>query len=175
LHQSLTENEISNVSLYKAIENQANIFAGAFLLPAETFGNEYLTSNLDSYIAIKKKWNVSLGAMIIRARNLDVIDKQQLTYLFRQLSARGYRKHEPYDDEMKFEGPSIIYSSVKMIFDNKIVNMQDFIDAIALPKDELIAVCSFPDYFIEQHLTSPRNGPHLYVIDCKMKCAPHTG
>lgn len=54
LHQSLTENEILNSSLYKSIEEQANIFAGAFLMPAESFGNEYITSNLDSFISIKK-------------------------------------------------------------------------------------------------------------------------
>lgn len=164
LHQSLLDTEILDSTLYKTIEDQANIFAGAFLLPAETFGNEYLTSNLDSFIAIKKKWGVSLGAMIMRAHVLGIIDKQQKSYLYKQLSARGYRRHEPYDDKITFNGPAVLYNSVKMIAENKIINMQDFVSEIAIPKDELIAICSLPHDFIEQNLNTPRGVPQLRIV-----------
>ena len=164
MHQSLLEPETRDATLYKNIEQQAHLFSGAFLMPAETFGNEYLTSNLDSFIAIKKKWGVSLGAMIMRAEVLGIIDSQQKGYSFRQLSARGYRKHEPFDDEIDFAGPSIIYNSVKLMVENKIVNLQDFIDEVAIPLDEIIAVCSFPADFLEQYLESSRNVPYLRVV-----------
>lgn len=165
LHQSLTEAEALDSIFLKSLEKQANIFAGAFLMPAESFGSEYLTSNLDSFIAIKRKWKVSLGAMIMRAHVLGIIDDQQSTYLYRQLSARGYRTHEPFDDDIKFEGPSIIYTSVKMLLDNQIINIQDFINAIAIPKDELIKVCSFPNGFVETYLQPERDTPHLRLLD----------
>lgn len=164
LHQSLPEPEMIDSGLYKSIEQQANIFAGAFLLPAETFGSEYLTSNLDSFLAIKKKWGVSLGAMIMRAEGLGIIDAQQKSYLFRQLSARGFRKHEPFDDEIVFSGPSIIYNSVKLLVENKIITLQDFVDETAIPLNEVIALCSFPAEFVEQYLGLNRYAPHLRII-----------
>lgn len=165
LHQALTETDALDCNLHKDLEWQANAFAGAFLLPAESFGNEYLTSNLDSFIAIKKKWCVSLGAMIMRAYALGIIDSQQKSYLFRQLSARGFRKHEPFDDEIEFIGPSIIYNSIKLLVDNKIVNFQDFIDEMALPMDDLVSICSLPMEFVNQHLEAARSVPLLRLVE----------
>lgn len=164
LHQSLSENEATDSLLYKSLEKQANVFAGAFLMPAESFGKEYLTSNLDSFIAIKKKWKVSLGAMIMRAYALGIIDDQQKGYLFRQLSSRGYRKHEPFDDEINFEAPSLIFNSIKMLLDNNLINIQDFVDDIAIPVNDLSMLCSFPKEFINVLQTSKRGFSHLRLI-----------
>ncbi len=164
LHRNVLENEAVDDSLYKKLEEQANLFAGAFLLPAETFGNEYITSNLDSFIAIKKRWGVSLGAMIMRAHVLGIIDKQQKSYLFRQLSASGYRKKEPYDDEMVFEGPSLLFNLVKTLVERKIVDIQDFISAFSIPINDLNAICSFPVGFINQYLYNERDIPQLRIV-----------
>ncbi|QAT49068.1 ImmA/IrrE family metallo-endopeptidase [Caproiciproducens sp. NJN-50] len=164
LHQDLTEKEAINAILLKSLEKQANIFAGAFLMPAESFGNEYITSSLDSFIALKRKWKVSLSAMIMRANILGIIDEQQKSYLFRQLSSRGYRKHEPYDGEIRFEGPTLIYNSIKTMLENHIINLQDFISTIAIPLNELESICSFPEGFIKSNLVLQRDVPHLKLI-----------
>lgn len=102
--------------------------------------------------------------MIMRANILGIIDKQQKSYLFRQLSYRGYRQCEPFENEISFEGPSMIYNSIKMILDNGIINIQDFIDAIAIPQSELVSICSFPSNFIEKYLSPKRGYPHLQVV-----------
>lgn len=164
LHAGLQKEELQNKSLYNEIEQQAHLFAGAFLMPAETFGNEYLTSNLNSFIQIKKKWGVSLAAMIMRANVLGIIDEQQKSYLYRQLSGRGYRKHEPYDDEIVFQEPSMIYNSIQLLLDNKIITFQDFVNNIAIPKDALAAICSISEEYINKHLGIARRAPHLQLI-----------
>lgn len=164
LHQSLTDDDVIDAFSYKLLEKQAYLFAGAFLMPAETFGNEYLTSNLQSFIAIKRKWNVSLGAMIMRAHALNIIDDKQEKYLFRQLNRHGYRLHEPFDDEIRFSAPSMLFNAIKIIIENGIVNMRDFIDEVALPKDELVSICSLPDNYVENNLGLHRDSPHLRVV-----------
>lgn len=164
LHQGLTEKEISDAVFMKEIEKQANLFAGSFLMPDESFGNEYLASNLEPFISIKKKWNVSISAMIMRANVLGIIDKNQKGYLFKQLSSRGYRQHEPYDDDIEFEGPSLIFNSIRLILDRGIVKLADFIETIAIPVNDLSAICSFPDDFISKNLSVHRNAPHLRLI-----------
>lgn len=164
LHASMQKDELLARNTYKDIEQQANLFAGAFLMPAETFGSEYITSNLNSFIQIKKKWGVSLAAMIMRANALGIIDDQQKSYLYRQLSYRGYRKHEPFDDEIAFYEPAIIFNSIKLLLENKIITFQDFMHDIAIPKDALTAICSLPDNFIEKHLAPVRKTPYLQLI-----------
>jgi len=46
---------------------------------------------------LKKKWRVSMQAMMYRARQLDVITGNQFSYMMRQVSKNGWRKHEPGD------------------------------------------------------------------------------
>lgn len=164
LHAGMQKEELLNKSLYNEIEQQAHLFAGAFLMPAETFGNEYLTSNLNSFIQIKKKWSVSISAMIMRASALGIIDDQKKSYLYRQLSSRGYRKREPYDDEIIFQEPSIIYNSIQLLLDNKVITLQDLMNDIAIPTDALAAICSISEEYINNHLGLTRKVPHLQVI-----------
>lgn len=162
LHTALQKEEMNK--MYKELEWQANFFAGAFLMPAETFGNEYITSNLNSFIQIKKRWGVSLAAMIMRAFALGIIDEQKKSYLFRQLSSRGYRRHEPYDDEMVFMEPSIICNSLKLLIENKVVTFGDFIEDTAIPMDALTAICVLPESFLRTYLESIRFPPHLRLV-----------
>ena len=89
---------------FKMIEEQAHRFAGAFLLPAKTFAGDFCP-NLDALCSMKITWRVSIQAMIVRAGNLGLIDDDQKTRLFVNLSRRGWRMREPYDDE--FEGLAI--------------------------------------------------------------------
>lgn len=164
LHQSLQETESLDAALYKEMERQANLFSGAFLMPAETFGAEYLTSSLDSFLSIKKKWKVSLSAMIMRAEAIGIIDVQQKNYLFRQLNARKYRTHEPYDDEIDFLEPGMLYNAIRLLIENRIISMRNFVDDAGLPIEAIAAICSLPDEFMGQSLSVSRGVPYLRVV-----------
>ncbi len=84
---------------FRAREKQANNFAGAFLLPADSFGSEVsaFPTKLDYYKILKQKWNVSIQAMVYRARQLDIISNNQFQYLMRQIVYRKWKIREPYD------------------------------------------------------------------------------
>ncbi len=78
-------------------EGEANRFAGAFLVPkhraVEAFGGTPLT--LTDFMHMKANWGVSIQALIMRGAHLGLIDDRRKTSLFKQLSARGWRKAEP--------------------------------------------------------------------------------
>lgn len=78
----------------REMEQQANDFASAFLLPKEPFIRDVsmFPIDLDHYVFMKKKWHVSVGVMIRRAYNLGVITFNQYSYLQRQMSKNGWRK-----------------------------------------------------------------------------------
>lgn len=84
---------------FKARENQANMFASALLLPQRAFTKDIAAyaTEIDYYRHLKKKWRVSMQAMMYRARQLGIITGNQFSYMMRQVSKNGWRKHEPGD------------------------------------------------------------------------------
>jgi Zn-dependent peptidase ImmA (M78 family)/transcriptional regulator with XRE-family HTH domain len=96
-----TAHELGHLVLHRRVlprrelEADADEFARHFLLPAHTFGPE-LPANptLQHFAMLKRRWGVSIQAMIRTARRLDAIDADRYTSLFRQISARGERLRE---------------------------------------------------------------------------------
>lgn len=80
----------------RTAERQANEFAAAFLMPADDIRAE-LPSQADwrQLVDLKAKWHVSIAALLVRAKTLDVMDERTYTQAWKSLSARGWRKQEP--------------------------------------------------------------------------------
>ena len=79
---------------FKARERQANMFASAFLLPRDSFSKDVsqYPTDLKFYLFLKKKWKVSVQAMMYRARQLDIISANQYQYMMRQVSKNGWNQ-----------------------------------------------------------------------------------
>jgi len=117
LHERYSDlNEIDRDE-FREREDEANAFAAAFLLPAKAFGNDVAAypNKLGHYIELKKKWNVSIMAMIMRAYALGYLSANQYSYLMRQMSARGYRKVEPLDDSIEYKHPYALKQSINLL------------------------------------------------------------
>lgn len=77
-------------------EKRAYRFAGAFLLPERVVRARVSQSlNLHGYLPIKADYGISVAAIIIRARDLDVITADRARSLQIQLSSQGWRHSEP--------------------------------------------------------------------------------
>ena len=102
---------------FKEREAQANKFAGAFLLPKESFGKDisHYPTKLDFYVHLKDKWNVSIQAMIYRAHQLNIITTSQYQYLMRQVSKRGWRIAEPNDKPYKMS-KTLLQEAIELLF-----------------------------------------------------------
>ena len=61
---------------------------------------------LQKAVALKACWKVSMQAIIFWAHRLKKISDNQYQYLYRQLSAKGYRKCEPLP--LPAEEPSLV-------------------------------------------------------------------
>ena len=126
------------------IEQQANRFAGAFLLPADSFSREIVSSSVDHLISLKRRWKVSMAAMVYRCKELGLFSTNQVDYLWRQLSARNMRSIEPLDRELSVEEPRFIAHAAKMILDNGVQSKQDFLDRLLLCPDDIEGLCGMP-------------------------------
>jgi Zn-dependent peptidase ImmA (M78 family) len=82
----------------KAIEDQANQFAAAFLMPADDIRPELpATASWRDLVMLKKRWGASIGALLRRAMTLNVMPEATYIQALRYMSGRGWRVNEPGD------------------------------------------------------------------------------
>lgn len=121
----------------KQIEDEANQFASAFLLPTDSFSRDVAIrpTDLEHYLFLKKKWNVSVGAMVRRAYSLNIITTSQYTTLQRKMSSRGWRKKEPLDDNISPIKPVLLEEAIKVLLENNVFNGITLLTTLAAQYD----------------------------------------
>jgi len=87
-------------------EKASNVFAGAFQVPREhlirEIGKSRNAIGYQELIQLKRMYRVSAATLLVRLRQVGVIDQSTLAYAF-QTFARGWRKEEPEPLEVKGE------------------------------------------------------------------------
>jgi Zn-dependent peptidase ImmA (M78 family)/DNA-binding XRE family transcriptional regulator len=80
----------------KEIETQAHRFAAAFLMPRQEIFHELPTRpDWAILFGLKRKWQVSLAALLMRARTLGRMSEAAYLSAVKDASARGWRRREP--------------------------------------------------------------------------------
>lgn len=138
---NIPPDDITKDAVHKKLEDEANRFAGAFLLPKDSFQNDVFKTSIDHFIQLKAKWKVSLSAMIYRCNTLEFLTVSQLKYLNDQMTQRVYWHHEPLDNEMPIEKPFAHKQAVKLLLENDIIQPIDFVNAIGCLPEELEDYC----------------------------------
>ncbi|MFV1991749.1 MAG: helix-turn-helix domain-containing protein, partial [Acidimicrobiales bacterium] len=80
------------------VEKQADVFAAEFLMPRDEIEDELPQSaDWEELKRLKRRWQVSIQALLYRARDLGRIDEHEYIRAMKAVSARGWRRHEPAD------------------------------------------------------------------------------
>lgn len=80
----------------KEVEQQAHMFAAAFLMPARDIRDELPThADWPTLFDLKRRWQVSLAALLMRARTLGRLSPEAYLTAVKAASARGWRRAEP--------------------------------------------------------------------------------
>lgn len=83
----------------KRLEKQAHRFAAAFLTPADPLLDDWGTLGgrvtLGVLQKLKATWGVAIKMLVVRFRQLGIIDDEHARSLYRQISARGWSTSEP--------------------------------------------------------------------------------
>ncbi len=140
LHRHISKEQYE--ANYDLLELQAHRFASAFLLPAESFLREIRWPTLDTLLALKPRWKVSVAAMVRRCSDLEIINDTTTTRLWKARSARGWVKGEPMDGDYDFESPLVIARGVKMLVENKVLSRSQVRQLLGLPVPVLESLCS---------------------------------
>jgi Zn-dependent peptidase ImmA (M78 family)/transcriptional regulator with XRE-family HTH domain len=117
MHRYINEKDFSTRNNFKLYEDQANRFAGAFLMPDESFSRDLIKINLDYLEALKPRWKASIGSMIMRVKQMGFIDRDEEVALWMNYARKGYKKKEPLDDIIPVEKPVWITEAIRKLIE----------------------------------------------------------
>ena len=154
----------------KAIEKEADRFAAAFLLPAESFTEECPEyPDLGRLYALKARWKVSVAAMIMRGSQLGLFSEWQTRQAFKKMNALGMLRTEKVRIQRE---QSRLHKMIFSALADKNVSPAAYASSLHLNLTELEELMPIAREFVqqkqEQSVTVPRalNTPrvHLRVI-----------
>jgi Zn-dependent peptidase ImmA (M78 family)/DNA-binding XRE family transcriptional regulator len=99
-----------------AQEAEADAFAGEFLLPASRLAEEWPSNaTVEHLLPLKRKWGISLAALIRRAFDAALISEDDYRRWNIQLSTTGMHRREPEPTER--ENPTALITSIRELLD----------------------------------------------------------
>lgn len=154
LHEWSEDIETLEKQDFKKREEEAHRFASAFLLPKETYKIDAIRTPLriPDYTQLKRKWKVSIQAMIRRSYSLGIISMEEYQMMIRTLQRRGLRKEEPLDDELITASPSLLKTAVMMLLNENVFTAKEFMDELSFSYN-----LSLEPEEVEYLLNLPRN------------------
>ena len=162
LHRYVPPPRPSERDRHNQLERQAHQFAGAFLLPAETFANEIRTPlTLDDLLLLKRRWGVSVAAIIMRLRALKIIDEDAAQLLFKRRSARWGAKAEPGDEDRPPEKPRLLRRTIDLLVEENVMPLATIPRHIGLSSHDIEMLVGLPEGYFQGnsnivHLTQLR-------------------
>lgn len=114
----------------ETMEDQADSFTAEFLLPEIEMKPQFARIGkirLQDLANLKPFWKVSMQALLMRASNLEQIQRSEAQYLWMQIGKLNYRTHEPHPlpkEEVK------TYPAMVQFFDNELHYTREEIAAL---------------------------------------------
>lgn len=137
---------------HKQLEHQAHRFAGAFLLPAETFANEVRTPvTLDDLLLLKRRWGVSVAAIVMRLRALKILDEDAAQLLFKRRSARWGAKSEPGDGDRSPEQPRLLRRTIDLLVEENVMPLDSIPRHIGLAARDIEMLAGLSEGYFQRN------------------------
>lgn len=111
--------EVAHIFLHRfptpEMEDEANAFAAELLMPRREIKASLFGLNMAKLAHLKLQWKVSMAALIHRAYELQAITESQRKYMIINVVKKtGSRLHEPLENEMPKEEPTLFNNLVKV-------------------------------------------------------------
>lgn len=139
------------------MEDEANAFSSALLMPAREI-RLYLSGRLtiQRLAALKPVWRVSMQALLYRAKAIGAITANQSQYLWRQISALGYRRNEPPELDFSAEEPTVLPEMIRVHIEDLGYEIEDLCSVLHVFEDDLQRLHPLP---------SRLGGPNIRLVN----------
>lgn len=161
LHRQINVATLRNPAQFKLIEEQAHRFASAFNLPATGFAEQLWTPTLDAFLALKPHWKVSIGAMIVRCRQLQILTEEQARRSWINMSRRGWRVCEPLDDRLVPERPRLLRRCFELLVKERIKTPDQIVADLTMNPHDIESLACLDVGFLSGESGEGAVGPAL--------------
>lgn len=141
-----------------SMEEEADSFASELLAPIAEVRSDLIGGKitLERLVQLKKYWKISVASHLYKAGKYGLLNKNQSSYLWRQLSARGWKKSEPEETQFPIEKPSLF---------NQVISLHE--KDLGYDADDLsqMLLCSINDVRAFYGVAAPDNKRrHFHVV-----------
>lgn len=150
LHRGLDEADSVTPDVRKIMEAQSHRFAGALLLPEDSFPSSLLGLSLDDFRRAKPEWGVSIQAMVRRAYDLELISDSQYNSRSVGISKRHWRKSEPLDNERMPESPTLLRKCIALCVSEGLFDLWETMNSCGIPVDIFEDLVGVPRGFVKK-------------------------
>ena len=153
MHRETAATQSTSAEVHRRMENEADRFARAFLLPASTFGHEVWAPTIDALVSLKKVWNCPISDMILRCGEIGVFDKDQTRRALVNHSRRGWKVLEPHEKEIDAESPRLLARAIRILIDEGGKHPHSVLTDLALAPGDIEDLVGLPQgYFAGRSL-----------------------
>lgn len=158
LHQHFSTVDLMDRSTLSMVENQANAFAGAFLMPKETFLQDLGEVSLPALARLKPKWGTSISAMVHRAFDIGRIDKGRYQVLNAEISSKGWKgkRQEPYEDQIPLTVGRVAAKCLRLVHEQLPAQTAAMFSDLPLPTEILCDLFSVSEEELYGKITEPK-------------------
>lgn len=127
-------------------EDDSNRFASEFMMPADQIRGMFAPISLDRLGQLKLHWKMSMQAILVWADKLGAVSGYRKRQLWQQISSKGFRSAEPFEELMPRERPALFRQLIE-------VHVRD----LGYAEEELAKKLQlFPSELREQFFQQPR-------------------
>jgi Zn-dependent peptidase ImmA (M78 family)/transcriptional regulator with XRE-family HTH domain len=138
LHRHIAQEDLENKEVRDHIEHEANMFAGALLLPRNAMLREFYSARMKHLEGMKERWRVSMQAIAHRAKQIGIIDEHQYILFRKQISFNRWNKNEPLDDKIPLEQPQWLLKCWRLLTDQELIREAGLEDEIGFSLDLVV-------------------------------------
>lgn len=144
-HRDIAQEDLDDKKVRERIEHEANLFAGAFLLPQSAIFREFYSTRMNHLIGLKRRWRVSIQATAHRAKTLGIIDDDQYVLFRKSISFHKMNKSEPLDKEIPLEQPQWLLKCWELFVKRRGIREMDTADEMGFTLNLVVRLFGRPD------------------------------
>ena len=149
MHRGL-EPEAADPDTHRLLEQQADRFARAFLMPARVFGREVWAPTVDALMSLRKQWNCPVSAMITRCGEIGAFDADQTRRALANLGRRGWREGEAPESSVEEDAPQLLARCVRLLIEGGVQDRHSLLTDLCLGGRDVEGLAGLPEGYLSE-------------------------
>ncbi len=149
------EPEAADPETQRILQQQADHFARAFLLPSRAFSREVWAPTIDVLMSLRKQWICPITAMVARCGELGVFDEDHARRVLVNFARRGLKSGEAADQAMGNESPQLLARGIRLLIEEGVRDRHGLLTDLSLSAMDIEELAGLPANYLSDRTVTP--------------------